>query len=140
MLRTKLVVRGPVTFCSAAGGASSEDSFGLGSVLGGSPKQPGRVHEGSATSAGTSASKASSQDSGSVLGAHVSKVIPGSGETQVALLIVLLGAIVLLAVGAMPQSVVPHAGTAAFVARRRAIFAASGLAALGAFLISYFIR
>ena len=62
----------------------------------------------------------------------MSKVIPGSGETQVALLIVLLGAILLLAVGAVPRSVVPHAGAAAFVARRRAIFAAGGLAAFPA--------
>jgi hypothetical protein len=50
-----------------------------------------------------------------------------------------LGAILLLAIGAVPRSVIPHAGAAAFVARRRAIFAAGGLAALGAFLVSYFV-
>ena len=54
-------------------------------------------------------------------------------------MIVLLGAILLLALGALPRGVVPHAGAAAFVARRRAIFAAAGLAALTAFLVSYFV-
>jgi hypothetical protein len=140
VLRTKLVVRGSVTFCFAAGGASSDDLLGIASVLGGSPKQPGHGRrDENATSGGPSASPAPTHDSGGVLGAQVSKVIPGSGETQLALLIVLLGAILLLAVGAVPRSVVPHPGAAAFVARRRAIFTAGGLAALGAFLISYFI-
>jgi hypothetical protein len=142
VLRTKLVVRGPVTFCSAVGGASSDDILGLGSIFGGSPKQPGTgtgLGGTSDTRAVPSASNAPHHGSGGVLGAHVSKVIPGSGETQVALLVVLLGAILLLAIGAVPQSVVPHAGAAAFVARRRAIFAAGGLAALGAFFVSYFV-
>ena len=140
VLRTRLLVRGPVTFCFPAGGASSEDILGLASVFGGSPKQPGTGAGGKAGPPPVpSASNPPPHGSGGVLGAHVSKVIPGSPETQVALLIVLLGAILLLAVGAVPRNVVPHAGAAAFVARRRAIFAAGGLAALGAFLIAYFV-
>jgi hypothetical protein len=77
-------------------------------------------------------------DSG-ILGAHGSKLLPGSGETQLALLIVLIAAIALLAVGATPREIVPGAAPAAFVARRRPLFALAGLAALAAFLVSYFV-
>ena len=77
-------------------------------------------------------------DSG-VLGARASKLLPGSGETQLALLIVLIAAIALLAVGATPREIVPGAAPAAFVARRRPLFALAGLAALAAFLVSYFV-
>jgi hypothetical protein len=77
-------------------------------------------------------------DSG-ILGARASKLLPGSGETQLALLIVLIAAIALLAVGATPREIVPGAAPAAFVARRRPLFALAGLAALAAFLVSYFV-
>jgi hypothetical protein len=77
-------------------------------------------------------------DSG-ILGARASKLLPGSGETQLALLIVLIAAIALLAVGATPREIVPGAAPAAFVARRRPMFALAGLAALAAFLVSYFV-
>ena len=74
-----------------------------------------------------------------ILGTHASKLLPGSGETQLALLIVLIAAIALLAVGATPREIVPGAAPAAFVARRRPLFAFAGLAALAAFLVSYFV-
>jgi hypothetical protein len=77
-------------------------------------------------------------DSG-ILGARASKLLPGSGETQLALLIVLITAIALLAAGATPREIVPGAAPAAFVARRRPLFALAGLAALAAFLVSYFV-
>ena len=41
--------------------------------------------------------------------------------------------------GALPRQAVPHSGAAAFVARRRPLIAAGGLAALTAFLVSYFV-
>jgi hypothetical protein len=74
-----------------------------------------------------------------VLGATATKVIPGDGGTQLALVVVLAAAIFLLALGALPREVVPHPAAAAFLARRRAMFAVAGLAALAAFLVSYFI-
>jgi hypothetical protein len=77
-------------------------------------------------------------DSG-ILGARAARLLPGSGETQLALLIVLIAAIALLAVGATPREIVPGAAPAAFVARRRPLFALTGLAALAAFLVSYFV-
>jgi hypothetical protein len=77
-------------------------------------------------------------DSG-LLGAPVPRILPGSPQTQLVLLSVLAGAIFLLGLGAVPRQVVPHPGAAAFVARRRPLIAAAGLAALTAFLISYFV-
>ena len=77
-------------------------------------------------------------DSG-LLGAPVPRILPGSRQTQLALLSVLAGAILLLGLGALPRQVVPHPGAAAFVARRRPLIAAAGLAALTAFLVSYFV-
>jgi hypothetical protein len=74
-----------------------------------------------------------------LLGTPVPRILPGSRETQLALLSVLAGAIFLLGVGALPRQVVPHSGAAAFVARRRPLIAAGGLAALTAFLVSYFV-
>lgn len=137
VLRTKLVVGGTATPCGSIGGAANDSSgsgFGLGD---GSPKQPGTGEK--AVTAQASPGQSSPHNSSGVLGAHASKLIPGSGGTQLALLIVLLAAIALLAVGAVPRGVVPHAGAAAFVARRRALFAAAGLATLAAFLVSYFV-
>lgn len=77
-------------------------------------------------------------DSG-VLGARVSRILPGSGGTQLALLIVLAVAIFLLGLGALPRQVIPHPTAASFIARRRALIALAGLATLGAFLVSYFV-
>ena len=74
-----------------------------------------------------------------VLGARAAKILPGSGGTQFVLLIVLTCAIFLLALGAVPRRVVPHPGAAALLARHRAAVAAGGLAALTAFLVSYFL-
>jgi hypothetical protein len=39
----------------------------------------------------------------------------------------------------VPREAVPHRAAAAFIAERRALIAGGGLAALGAFLISYLI-
>jgi hypothetical protein len=138
VLRTRLVVSGAASPCGPVGGASNGAvSSGAGSALAaGSPRRPAT---GKAVTAQASPAPVGTHDRGGVLGARASKVIPGSGGTQVALLVVLLGAILLLALGALPRGVVPHPGAAAFVARRRAIFAAAGLAALAAFLVSYFI-
>jgi hypothetical protein len=74
-----------------------------------------------------------------VLGARVSRILPGSGGTQLALLIVLAVAIFLLGLGALPRQVIPHPTAASFIARRRALIALAGLATLGAFLVSYFV-
>jgi len=78
-------------------------------------------------------------DSGG-LGAPLASILPGSKETQLGLLFVLTAAIFLLGVGALPRQVVPHATAAAFIARRRTLIAAAGLAALAAFLVSYLTR
>lgn len=82
--------------------------------------------------------KAAPRASG-VLVSPSSKVAQGSGKTQPALLIALASAILLLGLGALPSQVIPHAAVATFVARRRAVIAAAGLAALAAFLVSYFV-
>jgi len=75
-------------------------------------------------------------DSGG-LGEPLASILPGSKETQLGLLFVLTAAIFLLGLGALPRQVVPHPTAAAFIARRRAIIATAGLAALTAFLVSY---
>ncbi|HEX6491487.1 MAG TPA: hypothetical protein VF002_08980, partial [Gaiellaceae bacterium] len=74
-----------------------------------------------------------------VLGARIIRILPGSGRTQLALLVVLALAIFLLSLGALPRRLVPHPAAAAFLARRRALIAMAGLAALAAFLVSYYV-
>jgi hypothetical protein len=75
-------------------------------------------------------------DSGG-LGEPLASILPGSKETQLGLLFVLMAAIFLLGLGALPRQVVPHPTAAAFIARRRTIIATAGFAALTAFLVSY---
>ena len=69
----------------------------------------------------------------------VSAALPGSGETQLGLLLVLTAAIFLLGIGALPRQAIPHPVAGAFIVRRRALICAGGLAALAAFLVSYFV-
>lgn len=137
VLRTQIVVSGTAHPCGSLGGASNGSEGSGGGSGAASAKQPGAG--GKASVAKVASTSPVEHDSGGVLGARASKIIPGSGGTQLALLIVLLGAILLLALGALPRGVVPHPAAAAFVARRRAVFAAAGLAALAAFLVSYFV-
>jgi hypothetical protein len=69
----------------------------------------------------------------------VSAALPGSGETQLGLLLVLTAAIFLLGIGALPRQAIPHPVAGAFIVRRRALICAGGLVALAAFLVSYFV-
>lgn len=122
-------VFGPGSGGSASGSASAT---GAGAVSGSS----GKLAAGN--TAGARAGVRPHPASG-VLGATVSKVLPGGTGTQLGLLIVLAGAILLLAVGALPRDVVPNAAAAAFLVRERVTIAAAGLSALAAVLIAYFI-
>jgi hypothetical protein len=136
VLRSTLVVGGgaPETTCTEGTGTSSG-----GSSPTGASGQPGsKQGAGKTTAASGSTTHSLPHDSG-VLGRRVSRVLPGSGGTQLALLIVLAIAIFLLALGALPRQVVPHPAAAAFIARRRALIALGGLTALTAFLVSYFV-
>lgn len=115
-------------------GASSDSTAGTGSSsAAGASGSSGKL------AAGKGPTAIAPKPHSGVLGATASKVLPGSGGTQLGLLIVLAAAIFLLTVGALPREAVPHPGTAAFLVRRRATIAVAGLTALGAFLISYFI-
>jgi hypothetical protein len=111
-------------------------SAALASKLGGGPTRSSAA--GKTASAPEPAAAPGTHDSG-LLGAPVTRLLPGSRETQFALLIVLTAAIFLLGVGAIPRQVIPHPGAAAFVARHRPLVAAAGLSALAAFLVSYFV-
>jgi hypothetical protein len=126
-------VAGESTCSSTAEPASAGDSGSAGGSSSGVSGNSGKL-----AAAAINAPLPRRPDSG-VLGARASKILPGSGETQLALLIVLVAAIALLAVGATPRQVVPSAAAGAFVARRRPLFALAGLAALAAFLVSYFL-
>jgi hypothetical protein len=149
VLRKTLVVGDGIVFtCSGAnplrtivtffsGGSGGSGSFGSTSLAGGTGKSG---HEsGSAVSKVTKTPKAPAPKRAGLLGARASKVLPGDGGTQLALLLILGAAIVLLALGALPREAVPNRAAAAFIAQRRALIAGGGLAALGAFLISYLI-
>lgn len=95
--------------------------------------------DGGELAAGKAAAALPPRPPGGILGAAASKVLPEGGGTQLGLLVVLAAAIFLLAVGALPREAVPHAGTAAFIGRRRTAIATAGLGALAAFLISYLV-
>ena len=112
---------------------------GLGAGSGATAAAGEHGSSGKLASADTSLGKPRGRPGGGILGAHATKVLPGSGTTQVALLIILVGAIVLLAIGAVPRTAVPHPAAAAFLSERRAVFAGAGLAALAAFVVSYIL-
>jgi hypothetical protein len=143
VLRAKLVVGGGTpspcehgTFGSSSSGSSSS----AGSSNGGTASTASAKHvSGSSKDAEQARRTASADPRSGVLGTRVSKILPGSGGTQLALLVVLALAIFLLALGALPRRAVPHPAFAAFLARRRAMVAVAGLTALSAFLVSYFI-
>lgn len=153
VLRKTLVVGNGIAI--ACGGASPLREivalFSGGSATGGSTSVAGSTstgaaggtsrHEGgSATSkAMKAAHKSAAPKRSGLLGTRASKVLPGSGGAQLALLLVLGAAILLLGLGALPREVVPHPAVAGFLAERRALLAAGGLGALVAFLISYFV-
>jgi hypothetical protein len=75
------------------------------------------------------------------LGAQVStsRPLPGSTALQLGLLIILSAAILLLALGAMPRTAVPHARAAALLERHRTEIATAGGLAFVAFLIAYLL-
>jgi hypothetical protein len=136
VVRRTLVIGGGAAGNSCAAPAAGAGTTGPpSSAAGGGSSPSGKSRLASAGSA----PKAAPSHSSGVLGTSVSKLVPGSGKTQIALLVVLSAAILLLAVGAVPREIVPHAAAAAFIARRRTLIAAGGLAALAAFLISYFV-
>jgi hypothetical protein len=114
-----------------AGGTGGTAANGTSSGSGG---KPDRTKDASNRDAATGEPRSSG-----VLGAHASRILPGSGETQLALLIVLGAAIFLLGLGALPRQVVPHSTAAAFIVRQRPALAAAGFAALGAFVVAYFV-
>jgi hypothetical protein len=74
-----------------------------------------------------------------LLGARASRILPGSGGTQLGLLIVLAAAIFLLGLGALPRELIPHPAAAAFLVQRRTLVAVGGLVTLSVFLVSYFL-
>ena len=115
--------------------------FGGGAAVGGDSTASGGSTSGAKDDhARSNAEKAVSEPRASgVLGAQASKVLPASGKAQLGLLIVLAAAIFLLGLGTLPVEVIPHPAAAAFIARRRAVVAAGGLAALAAFLVAYFV-
>jgi hypothetical protein len=121
----------PSTCGEAAGGATALQSSGLGSVAPGSDS-------GKLASSVDKSAAGLSHGSG-VLGARASTILPGSGGTELALLIVLSLAIFLLGLGALPREVVPNAAASALLARRRALIAIAGMGALAAFVVSYFV-
>ena len=142
-LKTVVVnARGPgLNACASAQGGTSASG---GSTTGGAVASGSNGNSASNGSAGKNSSGASNASMGAprssgVLGARASKVLPGSGSAQLALLLVLTAAILLLGLGALPRQVVPHPAAAAFLVRRRSILAAAGFAALAAFLVSYFL-
>jgi hypothetical protein len=140
VLRAKVVVvGGPYLSCERAITGIARLA-GL-SFAGGSStrSKPTGVGTPSTESAKTAVGKLAAPSHGGVLGARAAQVLPSSGGTQVALLIVLACAILMLTLGAMPRGAVPHPAAAAFLARRRTLITAGGLAALGAFLVSYFV-
>jgi hypothetical protein len=100
--------------------------------------QPADANSKSASKEDISNATAHPQSAG-VLGTHVSKLLPGSGETQLELLLLLSAAIFLLGLGALPLEMVPHPAAAALLARHRSLIAAGGLAALVMFVVSYFV-
>jgi hypothetical protein len=150
VLRKTLVVGNGIVFtCSGAnplrtivtffsGGSDGSGAFGSTSLAGGTGKS-GHESGSAISSKVTKKPNAPAPKRAGLLGARASKVLPGDGGTQLALLLILGAAIVLLALGAVPREAVPHRAAAAFIAERRALIAGGGLAALGAFLISYLI-
>ena len=140
MLRAKLVVLGGPRLSCERALAGIARMAGL--SFAGRPSMPTGSRKPSLASSQTGkasgAGKVAAPDHGGVLGARVGKVLPGSRGTQVALLAVLALAIALLFFGTVPPEIVPHSGTAAFLARRRALIAGAGVAALTVFLLAYF--
>jgi hypothetical protein len=136
--KTVVVGSGAPTANVCPRGASSSTG---GSSTGGSSSgaSDAAAHPRNRSAAGGSAGGIGQPRRSGVLGAHASKLVPGSGGTEFALLIVLAAAIFLLGLGSLPRQVVPHPAAAALLARRRALVAAAGFAALTAFLISYFV-
>ena len=74
----------------------------------------------------------------SVAGAR-SQLVRGSPKSRLGLLIVVVIAIVLLGVAALPRGASPQIGTATIIVRVRVACAALGLAALAVVVISYFV-
>jgi hypothetical protein len=136
-----LIVGGGGPSCS--GGLSATSENGSTSLLGVTDATAGKSGTGSRQRAYSSAlahrQASPHSSSAGVLGAQISRILPGSRRTQLALLAILSVAIFLLALGAVPRQLVPHPGAAAFLAQRRALIALAGLTALTAFLVSYFV-
>jgi hypothetical protein len=139
VFRRRLVVDGGGPNCSGSPGvsATANGSMGVTDVTAGKSGKRSRQRASSSAAAGRQAIPRSS--SAGILGARISKILPGSGRAQLALLLILSVAIFLLALGALPRQLVPHPGTAAFLAQRRALIALAGLTALATFLVSYFV-
>jgi hypothetical protein len=140
VFRLRLVVGGGGPSCSGgpSGSATLENGgTGVTGAAAGKSGEGSRQRAYSGAVAGRNARPHSS--SAGVLGAQISRILPGSRRTQLALLAVLSVAIFLLTLGALPRRLVPHPGAAALLAQRRALIALMGLTALAAFLVSYFV-
>jgi hypothetical protein len=140
VFRRRLVVGdgGPSCGSGPGGSATRENgSTGLTGVSAGTSGKGSSQRADSRAAAGRSATPHAS--GAGVLGAQISRILPGSRRTQLALLAILALAIFLLALGALPRQLVPHPGAAALLVQRRALIALAGLTALAAFLVSYFV-
>jgi hypothetical protein len=124
---------------SGATGFFGATGFITGSAFTGGSAVAESGHTRSASSNDASIGQSSPPKRSGVLGTTASKILPGSDETQLALIIVLAAAISLLALGALPQAAVPHAALGAFLTRRRTLISAAGLTALTAVAVSYFV-
>jgi hypothetical protein len=124
----------PTNVCPSNSGGSAGGSSGSSATASGSKVGSG------GSSSGKSGTRALGEPrSSGVLGARAGKVLPGSGETQLVLVLVLASAILLLGLGSLPRQVIPHPGAAAFLVRRRGLVAGAGFTALTAFLVAYFL-
>jgi hypothetical protein len=104
----------------------------------GIPSSPGAHSEGDAARAATPSALIRPHHEG-VLGATVTRVLPHSRGARITLLAVLTLGILLLGLGAVPERIVPHPATAAFLARDRVILAAGGLAVMTGVGLAYLV-
>ena len=127
--------------CAASSRAGSAARRALASLTrlaaGGGPRAGARAGKHAAKSARSS--RKAGEHHVLAAGPTSGNVLPHSKPLRIGLLLVLLVAILLLGLGALPRSAVPHTGAAAALAHRRAEIAAAGGLAFVAFLLVYFL-
>jgi hypothetical protein len=148
VLRATLVIgRGGIAPCALASVASRiENVFGALTAhptppSGGSSDQRAGAAAGGTgkTTADKDTAAVRAKPSSGLLGATASKILPDDGRKQLGLLIALVGAMLLLGVGALPHERVPHPAAATFLVRSRGMFAVAGLAVLAGAVVAYFL-